>query len=181
MSDENVPTEDKNKILNLLKKPWNPYIRRHTGLTEKSKLKYLNEHQLRQHAGWSINSKMPQKYIHYFGNESSDSLLEAYGLVTREQELTKTLHYKQCPHCNEPNKPDHRFCAKCKMVLTYDAYNDTIEKEKQRESELKDLKEKLNAVQEEQNLKFNQLRAMIVQNPRLANIKPEVLVNKSKH
>jgi hypothetical protein len=32
--DENVPIEDKNKIRELLKKPWNPYIRRHTGLTE---------------------------------------------------------------------------------------------------------------------------------------------------
>ena len=85
LNDENVPIEDKNKIRELLKKPWNPYIRRHTGLTEKSKLKYINEHQLRQHAGWSPRSQMHLKYIHYFGNEASDSLLEAYGLVTREQ------------------------------------------------------------------------------------------------
>ena len=87
---------------------------------------------------------MHLKYIHYFGNESSDSLLEAYGLVTREQELAKTLHYKQCPNCNEPNKSESRFCAKCKMVLTYDAYNETIEKEKQRELEVQNLKEDMN-------------------------------------
>src|SRR5437867_3764316 len=56
------------KIRELLKKPWNPYIRRHSALTEKSKI--LKEHTLRQHAGWSLTSNMHQKYIHYFGNES---------------------------------------------------------------------------------------------------------------
>jgi hypothetical protein len=29
-----------------------------------------------------MSSNMAQKYIHYFGNESSESLLEAYGIVT---------------------------------------------------------------------------------------------------
>jgi hypothetical protein len=121
---------------------------------------------------------MHLKYIHYFGNESSDSLLEAYGLVTREQDQAKTLLYKQCPQCDEPNKPESKFCIKCNMILTYDAYNETIEKEKQREVELKDLKEKLISVQAEQNQKFNQLIMMIQQNPKLANIKPEVLIRK---
>ena len=177
LNDENVPIEDKNKIGELLKKPWNPYIRRHTGLTEKSKMKLINEHQLRQHAGWSINSKMPQKYIHYFGNESSDSLLEAYGLVTRDQELAKTLHYKQCPSCNEPNKSENRFCAKCKMVMTYDAYNETIEKEKQRELEVQNLKEDMISMREQ----MNQIMLMVQQNPRLANFsQSEILIEKSR-
>ncbi len=179
LNDENILVEDKNKIRELLKKPWNPYIRRHSGLTEKSKMKQINEIQLKQLAGWSARSQMPQKYIHYFGNEASESLLEAYGIVTRNQELAKTLLYKQCPHCNEPNKPESRFCAKCNMILTYDAYNETIEKEKQRELELKDLKEKLEVVQEEQNQKFNQIMVLIQKNPKLANIKPEILVGKT--
>lgn len=174
-----MPIEDKNKIRELLKKPWNPYIRRHTGLTEKSKLKQINEIQLRQLAGWSARSQMPQKYIHYFGNEASESLLEAYGLVTGEQELAKTLYYKQCPNCNEPNKPDSRFCVNCRMVLTYDAYNETLEKEQKKESDYNDLKKKLEAVQEEQNQKFNQLMVLIQKNPKLANIKPEVLATKN--
>jgi hypothetical protein len=25
---------------------------------------------------------MPQKYLHYFGNEANESLLEAYGIIT---------------------------------------------------------------------------------------------------
>lgn len=64
------------------------------------------------------------------------------------------------------------------MVLTYDAYKETLEKEQKRESEINDLKKKLDAVQEEQNQKFNQLMMLIQKNPRLANIKPEILLAK---
>jgi hypothetical protein len=46
-------------------------------------------------------------------------------------------------------------------------------------SEIKDLKEKLEAVHEEQNQKFNQIMTMIQRNPKLANIKPEVLAVKN--
>jgi hypothetical protein len=67
--DPAVPPEDKQKIKELLKKPWNPYIRRHSALTEKSTI--LKEHVLRQHAGWSGRSQMHLKYLHYFGNEST--------------------------------------------------------------------------------------------------------------
>ena len=111
--------EDKPKIKGLLKKPWNPYIRRHSALTEKSTI--LKEHVLRQHAGWTPGSQMHLKYLHYFGNESNESLLEAYGIIPPGQQLDQ-LRPKQCPNCSEPNKPDGKFCNKCRMVLTYDAY-----------------------------------------------------------
>jgi predicted nucleic acid-binding Zn ribbon protein len=52
------------------------------------------------------------------------------------------LQSKQCPNCSEPNKPDSKFCAKCRMVLTYDAYNETLENQKEKESEVQLLKEK---------------------------------------
>jgi hypothetical protein len=71
LEDATIPNEDKEKIRALLAKLFNPYIRRHSALTEKSvKLKSST---LNQHAGWSPNSNMAQKYIHYFGNESSES------------------------------------------------------------------------------------------------------------
>ncbi len=92
LTDPTVPNEDKEKIKVLLTKPFNPYIRRHSALTEKStKLKL---HTLNQHAGWSTNSNMAQKYIHYFGNESSESLLEAYGIVTKDNIPINTLNPK---------------------------------------------------------------------------------------
>jgi integrase len=85
LDNPGVPPEDKQKIRELLKKPWNPYIRRHSALTEKSTI--LKEHVLRQHAGWSIGSQMPQKYLHYFGNESSEGILQAYGILPKDQQL----------------------------------------------------------------------------------------------
>jgi hypothetical protein len=92
----------------------------------------LKEHVLRQHAGWSPGSQMHLKYLHYFGNESSESLLEAYGLIDHGIHIDQ-LKPKQCPNCLEPNKQDSRFCAKCRMILTYDAYNETIENKKEKD------------------------------------------------
>ena len=133
LESPNVLPEDKQKIKELLKKPWNPYIRRHSALTEKSTI--LKEHVLRQHAGWTPGSQMHLKYLHYFGNESSESLLEAYGIVTPGQQ-TDQLKPKQCPNCMEPNKPDTKFCAKCSMVLTYDAYSETIEVKQEKDAQI---------------------------------------------
>ena len=78
LNNPNVSSEDKQKIKELLKKPWNPYIRRHSALTEKSGI--LKEHHLRQYAGWSPSSQMHLKYISglcaaasiLYGNEIKD-------------------------------------------------------------------------------------------------------------
>ena len=69
LEDESIPEPDKSLIRNMLTKPWNLYVFRHSALTEKSQI--LKEHVLRDHAGWTMSSKMPQVYIHYFGTESS--------------------------------------------------------------------------------------------------------------
>ena len=120
LKDPLLNKDDKAKIKDLLRKPWNPYIRRHSALTEKSKI--LKEHVLRQHAGWTATSNMHQKYIHYFGNESNESILEAYGLVDKNKQDIDKLKPKLCPNCNEGNKVDSKFCVKCRMVLSYDTY-----------------------------------------------------------
>jgi hypothetical protein len=133
----------------LLTKPWTPYIQRHSALTAKSLI--LKEHTLRDYAGWSMSSKMPQVYIHYFGNESSKSLLEAYGIEDYKKEKTSILKSKPCPNCNEPNKPDSRFCFKCKMVLTFDSYKETLEREKEKESEIQIMKRQIAVLTESQN------------------------------
>jgi hypothetical protein len=145
LDDPNIPINDKAKIKELLKKPWNPYVRRHSALTEKSKI--LKESILRQHAGWTPNSKMDRKYVHYFGNESSESILEAYGLKPKLEEINK-LKPVSCPNCTELNKIDSKFCVKCRMVLSYDAYTEAVqdsESQKSRlekmEADIKDIKQ----------------------------------------
>jgi integrase/recombinase XerD len=153
-----VSPEDKQKIRELLKKPWNPYIRRHSALTEKSMI--LKEHVLRQHSGWTAGSQMHLKYLHYFGNESSENLLEAYGIIPKDR-TKEYLKPKVCPNCSEPNKQDSRFCAKCRMVLTYDAYSETIEKQQEKESEVQVLEHKyehdMKTMRQEMEKKFQQI------------------------
>lgn len=120
LNDPTVPNADKAIIRNMLTKPWNLYVFRHSALTEKSQI--LTEHTLRDHAGWTMTSKMPAVYVHYFGNESAKKLLEAKGIIKPGQNSVNVLKTKPCPNCREPNKPDAKFCLKCKMVLSYDAY-----------------------------------------------------------
>jgi hypothetical protein len=143
--DETIPEADKAFIKNMLTKPWNLYIFRHSALTEKSQI--LKESVLRDHAGWTMTSKMPQVYIHYFGNESSKSLLEARGVIKEKDSRIVALKSKQCPNCNEPNKPDSKFCAKCRMVLTYDAYNETLDKQQQKDNEIRTIREQFTYMQ----------------------------------
>jgi integrase len=163
LEDPSIPDRDKAYIKNMLTKPWNPYIQRHSALTAKSQI--LKESTLRDHAGWSMTSKMPNVYLHYFGNESSKSLLEAYGIESYQQKQIELLKTKPCPNCSEPNKPDSKFCAKCRMVLTYDAYSETLEKQQEKESEVQNLKGKyeqdMKAMREEMENKFQQILAKI--------------------
>jgi Phage integrase family. len=129
LRDPLLDPDDKAKIQDLLKKPWNPYIRRHSALTEKSKI--LKEHVLRQHAGWSANSNMHQKYIHYLGNESNESILEAYGLINKDKKEIDKLKPRQCPNCNEQNNIDSKFCVKCRMILSYDSYTELVQEKQE--------------------------------------------------
>jgi hypothetical protein len=107
-----------------------------------------------QYAEVLVNGKtgsaMAQKYLHYFGNESSDSLLEAYGIVTKDNISIDTLNPKTCPNCSEGNTQDSKFCNKCRMVLTYDAYSDTLESEKHKQSEVDSMREELASFKESQ-------------------------------
>jgi hypothetical protein len=113
------------------------------------------------------------KYLHYFGNESSESLLEAYGIVPKGQHIDQ-LKPKQCSNCSEPNKPDSKFCAKCRMVLTYDAYNETVEEKQQKESEVRELKEKyeqdMKTMREEIKLEMKEQITQVI-----TRLKPEIV------
>ena len=126
-------------ITELLKKPWNPYIRRHSALTDKSK--FLKESILKSHAGWSSLSNMPEIYLHYFGNESSESILEAYGLShsSSSRQITTCNLYKLLrAKCSQNSK----FCTRCKMILSYTAYSELQDKQ----DEISQLKESMNTL-----------------------------------
>lgn len=125
LEDPNILYTDKQKIKELLTKPINPYLRRHIGITEKAR--QIPEHSLRLYSGWTKLSKMPEIYTHELGDEVSDQILELQGIKTRSSEQNTILQSKICPNCSEPNKPETKFCASCRMVLSYDAYTESVE------------------------------------------------------
>jgi integrase/recombinase XerD len=151
---KDIPEDDKNKIRDLIKKPFNPYFRRHSALTEKSAI--LKESHLKQVAGWSDVSKMPRRYIHLFDDEASQQLLEHYGVIPKDQQQVDALKPKECPNCSEYNNPDAKFCLKCKLALSYEGYSEVIEADTKKEEELQKIKEQMEKIQESQ-LKFIEL------------------------
>jgi hypothetical protein len=161
LADATVSTEEKEKIRGLLTKLFFPYIRRHSALTEKSKTLHLPT--LTQHAGWSINSKMPQKYIHYFGNESSESLLEAYGIVTKNNVPITSLNPKICSQCGESNTQDAHFCSKCKMIMSFEGYQEILEEQKKKEDKLAAMEDKFNTMQSQMQALVNILSSVKIQ------------------
>ena len=163
VEDNTISNEDKESIKALLLKPFNPYVRRHSALTEKSiKLKSST---LNQHAGWTPNSNMAQKYIHYFGNESSESLLEAYDIITKNNASIDTLNPKICPNCNEGNTQDAKFCSKCKMLMSFDGYQEVLQEQQEKDRDLQSVKERMASIE---NL-------LVAIQPLLQNLKPEML------
>ena len=109
------------------------HVYRHSTLTEKSQI--LTEAVLRSHAGWTMSSKMPQVYIH-LSNESSKILLQKRGIIKTEDKEIISIKTKSCPNCFEPCKPDGKYCINCKMVLSYDEYNETIEGKQRKDNEI---------------------------------------------
>lgn len=148
LDNSSIPVPDKSWIKNMLTKPWNLYIFRHFSLTEKSKM--VTEAVLRKHAGWTMSSEMPQVYIH-LQDESSDIILEKNGIVNSKNKEVESnlLKSRYCPNCNEPNKSESsKFCIKCKMVLSYDSYIETIEKQKEKEYEIQTMKQQIQMLTE---------------------------------
>jgi hypothetical protein len=82
-----------------------------------------------------VGYEQPQ-HIHYFGNESSESLLEAYGIVTK----SNAGIYQIYVHCSEGNTQDASFCSKCKMIMSIEGYQEALESQKQKEDEVTGLK-----------------------------------------
>jgi len=155
LEDPTVPEEDKRKIRDLLKKPWNLYVRRHTAATEISK-KLKDPVLVDQYMGWSHAGNTRQKYQHYYSDDGIEAMLLADGLpveVSGAKNKGKNNKYilkpKQCPNCSESNKPDSKFCAQCKFVLSFDAFHEVTNEAEERTKEFQDLKKQMNEMIEE--------------------------------
>ena len=141
-----IPEDDKEKIRNLLKKRWNPYVHRHSAITEKSSI-ISSDTKLRQFAGWTARSNMHYRYQHLRGNESQDDLLRAKGIIKDDKESMNVLRPKPCPHCRELNKPDAQLCFKCGFIMSFQAYQKDKEEKEKKDQEILELKEQMSSMQ----------------------------------
>ena len=63
------------------------------------------------------------------------------GIIKENEEIENNiLKPKYCNNCNESNVPNSQFCTNCKMILSYDAYTETLEKQNEKERDIKELK-----------------------------------------
>jgi len=53
------------------------------------------------------------------------------------------LKPKMCPNCDESNKPESKFCSKCKFVLSYDMYNQVMEESDQQKKQMQNMNAQL--------------------------------------
>ncbi|MDQ3836161.1 MAG: hypothetical protein M3270_04415, partial [Thermoproteota archaeon] len=170
LEDPLVPEEDKRKLRDLLKKPWNLYIRRHTAATEISK-KLKDSVLLDQYMGWSRAGNTRQKYQHYYTDDSFDAMLVIDGLIPvngSSNSKTKTknlLKPRICSNCDQTNKPESKFCVKSKFVLSFDAFNEIEEEKSKAAREAEQNKQELQqmkAKSEEQDAKSQIMMANLV-------------------
>jgi hypothetical protein len=112
---------------------------------------------------------MQKRYVHYFGNESSIDILEAYGIKTTAGVPINTLNPKICPNCNEGNTQHAKFCIKCKIIMSFDGYQEALESQKQKEHEISTMKQQFNAMQ-------SQLQTLIMA---LGNLADQKKVNQT--
>ena len=132
IKDEKIKSDDKDKIVKLLQKPWNPYLLgRHSSLTEKTDM--LNDFQLKQYAGWQINSTRPRTYVHRKGKQVINPLLAEYGITPKQE---RKITRKECSKCGYINTIEASLCSKCSFILDVRAWENTKLEEQQEKKEL---------------------------------------------
>ena len=160
LEDPLVPEEDKRRLRELLQKPWNPHARRHKIATEVSK-EFKDRVLINQYMGWSPKGNTAIKYQHYFSDDAHIAKLEADGFLPKgsgsKAKNKGLLRPKPCPNCMEPNKPDSKWCANCKFVLSFEAYNEKMQ-------DTENIKKKVSEMEAKQTKLEHALKKMILDN-----------------
>jgi integrase/recombinase XerD len=173
-----INDDEKQKLRHLLNtKKWNPYCIRHSSITSDSD--YLPEYALKKKVRWSMNSRQGARYIkRRMGNDLKRQIL-AHNGVSTEDEIQKKPSQMLCPRCSFVNASDTKYCSKCSYPLIPSAFEEIKAEEDMKIKALKDRHEQeIGTLREEMNQQFNQIMSLIQQNPRLSQVKPEVLKKK---
>lgn len=94
-----------------------PHMLRHTQLSVFAE-GGMGEFQMKKAAGWTMNSKMPARYIHMSGRNHIPAVLEAQGIeVEKVQKPRPLLDQGLCPRCGAPVGAGLLECSSCHYVL----------------------------------------------------------------
>jgi integrase/recombinase XerD len=154
------------------------YILRHSRATHLAK--HLTEAQMCVFFGWVQGTQVVRRYIHLSGKDV-DSVLLAINEIVNEQVQIENYRLKpvRCTRCAEILSPGMNFCSRCSLPVDV---SKTLTREMELEKENKELKERYETdmarIRQEIDQKFDMVVSMIKENPKLAQIKPNVLMSK---
>ena len=84
-----------------------------------------------------------------------------------------------CPRCSLVNAIENKYCSKCSYPLVPSAFDEIKEAENAKVQAMAEKYEQdIKKIREEMNQQFNQIMSMIQQNPKLSQVKPEILTRK---
>lgn len=105
-----------------------PHMLRHTQLTHLAEAG-LGEFQMKKFAGWTMNSKMPARYIHMSGRSHIPAVLVAQGIEVEKRDRPRPiLDQGQCPRCGASIGAGLITCAECQYVLDPTFKGDKVSK-----------------------------------------------------
>jgi len=105
-----------------------PHLFRHTKATRL--LSRMSETLTSKYLGWVLGSKMVKVYAHLADEDVDNAILEMHGI--RQKEGSVDLEVRQCPRCTFVNPAENRFCSRCGLPLTQEAFQEVEEYEKRK-------------------------------------------------
>ena len=113
---------------------------RHSKLTEYATS--VPDQVLKNYAGWTPDSPMASKYIHLSGKDVTPAILKHHGLgKAAEQKPQETS--KLCLRCKHLNQLDNKYCDKCSLALSVEAFEEMQQKEREKEQQIKKLNDRV--------------------------------------
>lgn len=120
-----------------LKKAVWPYLFRHSTLIALAKV--FTKARLEEVTRWVHGSGMAARYVHFFGRDLEDTMLDLHGLKPAQPSET-LLRHVACKRCGEPNPPGNIRCDKCGLILDKEV---ALKAEEERAKEIEDLKKQI--------------------------------------
>ena len=99
-----------------------------------------------------------------------------YNGIISENAIKKKSSIIDCPRCQLVNALENKYCSKCSYPLKPEAYDEIKENEDKR---IKILEQKyentIETIREEMDQRFNNILSLISANPKLVNVKTDIL------